>query len=310
MFLNECKKEEKGELGKAGYWNLNSLLSIGKACHRGKSMYSGILSSKRLLVLGLILMFMAGSSQAIHSGVGGNANDQGDVAIAGCTCHAPESDNSVTVILDYVPYHYAYEESYPMKIQLIGGPDIEIGGQTGGFSIRVSSGTLTAGEGYENLVQNWEGDETTLTHTSSGSTVEDRSWHLIWTSPSESSGENTVSFWLAGNSVNGDQIPSALDRWNRLSINLEEGEDNGKTRTIFSGNGDINPPSPIEQEVDLHHMGAKLRAHWLGLLGFGAVILVIGFCGLFLRYGFSRHYVGRSNLLKLRIKHLRRGDQL
>jgi hypothetical protein len=31
---------------------------------------------------------------------------------------------------------------------------------------------------------------------------------------------------------------------------------------------------------------------------------------LFLRYGFSRHYVGRSNLLRLRIKHLRRGDQL
>jgi hypothetical protein len=29
-----------------------------------------------------------------------------------------------------------------------------------------------------------------------------------------------------------------------------------------------------------------------------------------LRYGFSHHYVGRSNLLRLRIKHLRRGDQL
>ena len=57
-------------------------------------------------------------------------------------------------------------------------------------------------------------------------------------------------------------------------------------------------------------MGAKLLAHWLGLLGFGAVILVIFFCGLFLRYGFSRNYKGRSNLLKLRIKHLRRGDQL
>ena len=88
----------------------------------------------------------------------------------------------------------------------------------------------------------------------------------------EASEEEPVTIWLVGNSVNGDQIPSALDRWNRLSVTLEEGEDNGKTRTIFSGNGDINPPAPISEEVDLHHMGAKLRAHWLGLLGFGAVI--------------------------------------
>ena len=50
-------------------------------------------------------------------------------------------------------------------------------------------------------------------------------------------------------------------------------------------------------------------AHWLGLLGFISVFLVIIFCGFFLRYGFSRHYEGRSNLLKLRLKHLRRGDQ-
>ena len=158
-------------------------------------------------------------------------------------------------------------------------------------------------------MQNWETDEGTLTHTSSGSETVDRTWAIIWNSP-ETSVEEVVTIWLVGNSVNGDQIPSALDRWNRLSVILEEGEDNGKTRTIFSGNGDIDPPAPTNEEVDLHHMGAKLRAHWLGLLGFGAVILVILFCGLFLRYGFSRHYEGRSNLLRLRIKHLRRGDQL
>ena len=267
------------------------------------------LFSKRLMVLSLVLMFIAGTSQALHSGVGGNVNNEGDVTIAGCTCHASEPDNSVTIVLDGVPYHYSTNTNYEMKIQLIGGPDILAGGQTGGFSIRVSSGTLSAAEGYENLVQNWEGDESTLTHTSSGSKSEDRAWGLIWSSP-EVSEEEPITIWLVGNSVNGDQIPSALDRWNRLSVTLEEGDDNGKTRTIFSGNGDISPPAPINEEVDLHHMGAKLRAHLLGLLGFGAVILVIVFCGFFLRYGFSRHYEGRSNLLRLRIKHLRRGDQL
>ena len=48
----------------------------------------------------------------------------------------------------------------------------------------------------------------------------------------------------------------------------------------------------------------------LGLLGFFAVIIVIIFCGFFLRYGFSQNYKGRSNLLRLRIKHERRGDQI
>ena len=267
------------------------------------------LFSKRLIVLSAILMFVAGTSQALHSGVGGDANNEGDVTIAGCTCHSSEPDNSVTIVLDGVPYHYSGSTSYEMKIQLIGGPDILSGGQTGGFSMRVSSGTLSASEGYESLVQNWETDEGALTHTSSGSETVDRTWTIIWNSP-ETGAEEVVTIWLVGNSVNGDQIPSALDRWNRLSVILEEGEDNGKTRTIFSGNGDIDPPAPTNEEVDLHHMGAKLRAHWLGLLGFGAVILVILFCGLFLRYGFSRHYEGRSNLLRLRIKHLRRGDQL
>ena len=51
-----------------------------------------------------------------------------------------------------MPYHYLGNTEYEMKIQLIGGPDILNGGQTGGFSIRVSSGTLSASEGYENLV--------------------------------------------------------------------------------------------------------------------------------------------------------------
>ena len=109
------------------------------------------LFSKRLIVLSAILMFVAGTSQALHSGVGGDANNEGDVTIAGCTCHSSEPDNSVTIVLDGVPYHYSGSTSYEMKIQLIGGPDILSGGQTGGFSMRVSSGTLSASEGYESL---------------------------------------------------------------------------------------------------------------------------------------------------------------
>ena len=265
-------------------------------------------SRQKTLILILVTVFVAGSGEVLHSGVGGNANGQGDVSLAGCTCHAEEPDNSVTVIIDGVPFHYSPDTSYEMKLQLIGGPEANLESYTAGFSMRVSHGTLGASEGFESFVQNWEGDIGTLTHTDSGSRTPDRSWMFVWTSPSEGSG--SVTFNVAGNSVNGDMAPSSLDRWNRLTASVDEGEDNGRTRSVFSGNGDINPPAPAESHTDLHHMGAKLLAHWLGLLGFGAVMLVILFCGLFLRYGFSRHYKGRSNLLKLRIKHLRRGDQL
>ncbi len=266
------------------------------------------MTSQRLLVLFCFILLAGGHAQAYPEGIGNDADGQGDVSIAGCTCHAEAPDNAVTIILEGVPYHYLAGNSYHMKIQIIGGPEIDLSAATGGFAMRVSLGSLAGGEGFESKVQNWEGDVTALTHTSAGSKTEDRAWHIIWTAPQELSG--TVTFTLAGNAVNGDGAPSELDRWNRLTISVGEGEDDGRTRTVFSGNGEINPPAPVEEGVDLHHMGAKLRAHWLGLLGFGAVILVIVFCGLFLRYGFSRHYKGRSNLLRLRIKHLKRGDQL
>ena len=264
--------------------------------------------SQRALILGLIALLVAGGTQASHLGIGGDANGDGDVSMAGCTCHNEDSDNSVTIIIEGLPYHYEAGTQYDLVIQLIGGPDIDTSSNTGGFSMMVSSGVLSAGEGFETMVQNWEDDPTRLTHTNSGSQTEDRSWHIVWTAPS--SGGGVVTMWLAGNTVNGDQIPSVLDKWNRLTASVDEGIDNGRTRTVFSGNGEIEPPAPAEHGVDIHEMGAGLRAHWLGLLGFAAVIIVLLFCGLFLRYGFSRHYVGRSNLLRLRIKHLRRGDQL
>jgi len=112
--------------------------------------------------------------------------------------------------------------------------------------------------------------------------------------------------------VNGDLVPGVEDKWNQLQFSLQEGSaattSYGK-RMLFAGDGNVSPPEPDDHGVDLHHMGAKLRAHWLGLLGFGAVLAVVLFAGLLLRYGFSTSYKGRSNQLRLRYKLMRRGDQ-
>ena len=237
-------------------------------------------TQRKVLSILIVSLFVAGSGEALHSGVGGNANGQGEVSIAGCTCHAEEPDNSVTVIIDGVPFHYAPDSSYEMKLQLIGGPEANLDSHTAGFAMTVTQGSLSASEGFDSMVQNWEGDPATLTHTDAGSRISDRSWMFVWTSPSEGSG--SVVFNIAGNSVNGDLAPSSLDRWNRLTTSIDEGEDNGRTKTVFSGNGDINPPAPVESKKDIHKMGAKLLAHWLGLLGFGAAIFITAIVSIFM----------------------------
>ena len=264
---------------------------------------------RHILIGLLVVLLIAGSTQARPSGIFGDEAEGGtDVAKTGCTCHSGNAiapDDTVTVLIADVPYNYVADQGYTLVIEIIGGPEIG-GSASAGFSMRVSEGSLSAGPGYEDMVQNGD-DSTTLTHTDAGSNPTDRAWTIVWTAPIATTGD--VTFWLAGNSVDGDGSPGG-DAWNRLSFSLGEGDDSGGARTIFAGNGDVTPPAAEGGHVDLHHMGAPFRAHWLGLLGFGAVVAVILFCGFFLRYGFSRHYEGRSNLVRLRMKHLRRGDQL
>ncbi len=253
-----------------------------------------------------LIVLTAGIATALPGGIGGDQG-AGDVSVAGCTCHAAEPNNDVTVLIDGVSTMYVPATTYSWTIQIIGGPEILSASNTAGFSMRVTAGTLAAAAGSEALVQNWQNDEMTLTHTKAGAQTEDRTWHITWTAPE--AGTGTVTIHLVGNSVNGADGNQG-DSWNRLNGIIDEGSDDGVLRMIYAGNGVVEPPAPATGEIDLHEMGAAFRAHWLGLLGFSAVIIVLIFCGFFLRYGFSSHYVGRSNLLQLRIKHLRRGDQL
>ena len=280
-------------------------------------MHKSSLTARTVLLtlVGVLLLFPALAS-SYHGGIGGPQSHQGstgqvdidDVAKSGCLCHNEVADNAVQVILDDVPFAYTAGETYPLRLQLIGGP-AATGTYTAGFSMRVSLGTLASDAG-----QNWEidgtVDEQTLTHTEASAATEDRAWVLEWTAPETGSG--AVNFWIVGNAVNGDQIPGVEDRWNQLNFALNEGDEATAamgTRTLFAGDGNVSPPQPAHHGIDLHHMGAKLRAHWLGLLGFGAVIGVVIFAGLLLRYGFSTSYKGRSNQLRLRYKLMRRGDQ-
>jgi hypothetical protein len=244
------------------------------------------------------LMLLPGLSEAYPDGIGGEQSNAGetidDVAKEGCLCHGGEASNSVMVILVDVPHSWTPGDAYTMRLEIIGGPDSD----KGGFSARVSAGELS-GDG-----QSWEEDSMSRTHSSSATRI----FELIWTPPAEGTG--TVDFWISANAVNGADGPVG-DNWNQLVFNLVEvAEDDGRgTRSLIAGSGTPEAPAADAGAVDLHSMGAPFRAHWLGLLGFGAVICVIIFCGFLLRYGFSTSYKGRSNVLRLRYKINRRGDQ-
>ena len=278
----------------------------------GEAMRGSTFSIRSGVVLVLaILLFVPGFASSLHGGVGGAQDNAGetidDVAKEGCLCHNGAADNSVQIILDDVPYGWIGGETYTLTLQIIGGP-AATGTYTAGFAIRTTAGVLS-GDG----LQNWEDDVTTLTHTEATADEPERMWTFTWQAPE--AGSDTVNFWITGNSVNGDQLNNGgaeEDRWNQLLFTLQEGSDTTAalgTRTLFAGDGNVSPPQPKSHGVDLEHMGAELRAHWLGLLGFGAVLVVIAFAGLMLRYSFSTSYTGRTNQLRLRYKLMRRGDQ-
>jgi len=268
-------------------------------------------SIRVVLIMTLSIFLLAPSIvSSSHLGIGGeqtNSQDGStinDVAKEGCLCHNAVADNTVQIILDEVPYSWIAGEPYEMTLQIIGGPPAA-SPYTAGFSMRVSAGELSG-----DTSQNWENDVMTLTHTGDSAGVSDRAWVLTWVAPATETG--AVNFWITGNAVNGDQGPGDDDKWNQLLFSMQEGNDAttalGK-RTLFAGDGNVSPPEPEETGVDLKHMGAEFRAHVLGLLGFGAVLAVILFAGLMLRYSFSTSYKGRSNQLRLRYKIRRRGDQ-
>ena len=253
----------------------------------------------RVILTGLlILLFVAGSSQAVPGGIYGNeAKGDTDVAKTGCTCHSGNEiapDDSVTVMVADAPYQYDSTKVYTMKIQIIGGP--EIGGSASAGSRCVSL--------PEHLVlqpdtKTWFRTERMNLHSHTQRLATTRVIGHGCSHGHPESGGGDVTFWLAGNSVNETAPQQAM-----LGIAFRSRGRRRRrwfSRTIFAGNGDVAPPAADHGHVDLHHMGAPFRAHWLGLLGFGAVVAVIVFCGFFLRYGFSRHYEGRSNLIRLRI---------
>ncbi len=120
----------------------------------------------------------------------------------GCSCHS--SNSPATTPTHDFPTSYNASQSYSLSIGLSGG----VSGSNGGFSLKVSQGTLSTGIGIGSVQINSAANQ--ATHT----VPYYRSWGLYWEAPS--SGSGNVVFELAVLSANGNGLKTG-DSWGIIS---------------------------------------------------------------------------------------------
>lgn len=161
-----------------------------------------------MLLAGLVLWDATG--EARKAGVSGRAE-------GGCTCHGGgTADASIQPNVEGLPARYEPEKSYSMAIGVKGGPPYT----KAGFDLKASQGRLSAATGEANVqvtsTATFGGSPGEATHKSPGS----RSWKVEWTAPAAGAGK--VIFHLAVNSVNGNDQPDLLDKWNLVTLSSDE----------------------------------------------------------------------------------------
>lgn len=147
---------------------------------------------------------------ALAATAGAHANAGGapeNAAVNGCTCHGNEPSSDAAVELGGLPDAYDAGTDYELTLSVSGPEALPIGQNEGGFQVIVSAGSL---QPSSNAEQNL--NETTLTHGSAGN--DQRSWDFTWSSPTGSAATQPVTFWYAGNAVNGDTT-NQNDAWNK-----------------------------------------------------------------------------------------------
>ncbi len=147
---------------------------------------------------------------------------------SGCSCH---TSGSTTPTHDF-PSTYNSSQLYSINIGMTGG----VSGTQGGFSLTVSSGTLS------NVGTNAKIQGSSATHSNSNS----RSWTLDWTAPS--SGTGSVSVGLAVNSVNGDSAKTG-DQYGSTTHTITETVLENTAPTASSLTLEPNSPSTLDDLV-------------------------------------------------------------
>lgn len=198
-----------------------------------------------------VVLGMVAASAMSWSAASNSSGAPANSAEAGCTCHNASPSSGVQVQLT-VPANYSANQTYEVRIAISGGPMPVPGASQnqGGFALRVSNGTLVAGEGSQTP------EDRFATHTAQGNNQ--RAWTLQWQAPLNATGN--VTFWAAGNAVNGDTLNAGgQDQWNRVMVEVPPASGTGGNATMG--------PSPTDEgstplPAGLAFLGAALAVAW------------------------------------------------
>lgn len=160
------------------------------------------------VVSGLALME---SGEARKNGVSGRA-------VGGCTCHGNAQPWTgvagqlpMELAIEGVPEEYEPGMLYPLELEVAGGlPYLKAG-----FNLNATAGILSVPDGEANVQITTKDTFGAVDGEATHKTPDSRAWRVDWTAPPEGAGP--VVFFLAINSVNGNDQPDALDQWNVAS---------------------------------------------------------------------------------------------
>ncbi len=205
------------------------------------------------MVIFSLFMLLTVPASAWH--LGPPTDDKGDgtgepTYKVGCTCHNGGSDSPRLFIeVSGVPYVYNSSESYELTITLT-----DTGGENtkGGFMLSTEGiGVFSWDEGdlIRPLKDSGESKDNTSTSVgiSQSDVTDPATWTFTWTAPDEDAGY--VSFWLAGNVVDGEGAPDDKDYWSTVHFGVDSVADSAWTNAtqVIQATSD---PTWLEEKDD------------------------------------------------------------
>jgi hypothetical protein len=141
---------------------------------------------KKILLSNLFLLGVAATCIIGFSSNSGGSFTGG----SGCTCHGTNSTNTSLTFAGILGTTFTPGQTYTLAIGVT-----NLSKTGGGFNLKCSEGTFTAGTGTK-----VNATSTEITHTATSTATSGvNGWVVTWTAPNT---ETTVNFNLAGNAVN------------------------------------------------------------------------------------------------------------
>ncbi|MCH2349514.1 MAG: hypothetical protein MK233_06285 [Candidatus Poseidoniales archaeon] len=249
-----------------------------------------------------LLLMLVGSALAYSAGPP-ESNAAGDsTATYGCTCHGAGAppvgtpSTEVVVSISGVPHSYDNGTAYNFTIKVQHSSNTDGGfllssGGVGTFSWLEDAGIRPAdGSDEPTSATNTSAN---ISHSETGNPAE---WTFIWTAPSTD--EGPVSFWLAGNSVDGGGANDDSDHWNLLSFVVNEpgatdaqSEQGLATRVISVGDYD----SLFVSEEDPEQLERERQAELAdGVFSTGNTLYFTSLLALIIGAVFQREFLERK----------------